>query len=133
MITSIEYLKKVKSYVEKELPPFADGTPFTAALKRPSIIDMVCQGRIANPLMPTINTLIGENSSQSSQHNGEENMVEALKFMETIAESCLVQPKLSEVKEYAGGLTDEQMFAIYSFAMETTNNLTKFCEVPTNS
>lgn len=134
MITSIEDLKKVKPYVEVELPPFSDGTPLTAALKKPSIIDMMCQGRVANPLMLAVNEVMGETTSEKPQFNEKqaEAMVESKKFMEAVAENCLVQPKLKDINEYAGGLTDEQLLAIYNFATEDTTDLAKFCKVPTN-
>ena len=123
MVTTIEELKKMRNTFEAELPPFADGSKLVVLLKKPSVFDMVLNGKISNPLFPSEN-----NSSSDTDY------LESIKFINEIAENCLVQPTAKEIKEYTGSdLTDEQIMAIYSLAVKDVNDLEKFCKVPANN
>lgn len=134
-ITTLNDLANVKNTFEVDLPPFGDGTPFTAELRKPSLINMFCSERISNPLISDALKLIGESSSKENLSSEEafKAQVESMKFMKTVSEYCLVNPPIEEVNKLAGGLTDEQIIAIFNFAQFDVNSLSKFCEVPANS
>ena len=141
-VTTIEELAKIKNTFVVELPPFADGNKLTVELKNPSIIDMVCSGRIYNPIIGDAMKVIGEeaakeNISEAEKEAREEQSrkakIESIKFMKYVAESCLVNPTLEDINKYTGGLTDEQIFAIFDAVKLDAVKLSKFCEVPANS
>ena len=48
MVTTIEELKKMRNTFEAELPPFADGSKLVVLLKKPSVFDMVLNGKKLN-------------------------------------------------------------------------------------
>ena len=132
MVTSIEELKKMRNTFEAELPPFADGSKLVVLLKKPSVFDMVLNGKISNPLFPAVNNVLGKSSENNS--GSDTDYLESIKFIKEIAENCLVQPTAKEIKEYTGSdLTDEQIMAIYSLAVKDVNDLEKFCKVPANN
>lgn len=140
-VTTVEELAKIKNTFVVELPPFADGSKLTVELKNPSIIDMVCSGRIYNPIIGDAMKVIGEevkeNVSEAEKEAREEQSrkakIESIKFMKYVAESCLVNPTIEDINKYTGGLTDEQIFAIFDAVKLDAAKLSKFCEVPTNS
>lgn len=140
-VTTIEELAKIKNTFVVELPPFADESKLTVELKNPSIIDMVCSGRIYNPIIGDAMKVIGEevkeNISEAEKEAREEQSrkakIESIKFMKYVAESCLVNPTLEDINKYTGGLTDEQIFAIFDAVKLDAAKLSKFCEVPANS
>lgn len=140
-VTTVEELAKIKNTFVVELPPFADGSKLTVELKNPSIIDMVCSGRIYNPIIGDAMKVIGEevkeNVSEAEKEAREEQSrkakIESIKFMKYVAESCLVNPTIDDINKYTGGLTDEQIFAIFDAVKLDAAKLSKFCEVPANS
>lgn len=137
MATSIEELKKV-SAVETDLPPFSDGTPFKAVLKKASIINMARDGKIPNPLMKTLMKVIGMDEKTDSKNedekieiqevfNNEDDVMKSLDFMMLVVENSLVTPTYKQIKECGVSLTDQQIFAIFSYALGDIDLLSKFC------
>lgn len=126
MITTIEELKKASICFEAVLPPFPNGIPFTAKLKKPSIFDMTSEGKIANPLLLSALGVVGENTQQKTELSPEES-TKMLQFVRNVAESCLVEPTLQQINEYAGGLSDNQIFAIYQTVIADIQAYEKFC------
>ena len=133
MVTSVEDLKKVGT-VEKELPPFDDGTPFTAKLRKISVIDMARNGKIPNPLMKAFMNISGDKKEKTDNVNLEkellekdENMIKSFEFMMSVVENSLVSPTYKEIKDCGVMLTDQQIFAIFNFAFGDFSVLEKFC------
>ena len=127
-ITSIETLKQVKSTEVVELPAFADGTPLVAELKQPSVINMFISGRVTNQLLEVAAQVIdGENGNDSSEAPKKlPDMAASMNFVESLCEECMVDPTYAQVKEYAGGLTDEQMMFIYRYSQKGIDALKSF-------
>lgn len=130
--TSIEELKKAKLTTIRELPSFPDGTPLVVELKKPSLIDMTIRGRILNPLLTSAISIIPTEDKEKAEGekatpalNAEDFKSTAELFI-TICEECMVKPTYAEVKEYAGGLTDEQILAIYNYTQEGMDKLQSF-------
>lgn len=115
-VTGIEDLKKASPYRVVELPPFPNGTPLVVKIQSPKLIDMMINGGIYNPLNEVVNEVI---EGKAPKKNGKkvkpdpENQKSAMELIKKIAVSCLVEPTVAEIEEYAGGLTDMQIFAIY--------------------
>lgn len=138
-VTSFEDLKKV-STAETQLPPFADGTPFVAILRKVSIINMAIDGRVPNPLMKTVLKVLGTDSSENTESleaieknatndlsSNEESAKQSLEFLLTVVKNSLVSPTYEEIEKSGVKLSDEQLFAIFSYALGGMEILSKFC------
>ena len=66
-VTSFESLQEYAKGQIVELPPFAEGQPFVARLVRPSLLDMVSDGTIPNPLIASANKLFAMRVIPSSK------------------------------------------------------------------
>ena len=131
MVTKIEDLKTVGTQ-EIELPPFADGTPFTARLRKISLFQLIGKKKIPNPLLQTVSKLLGlenekENNIADKIISDGENLNNLIEFMLIIAENSLVEPKFKELQENDIYLTDEQLLEIFRFSVGDLQQLMKFC------
>lgn len=123
-ITSIDELKKIANGAIVELPPFAEGTTFYAKLKRPSLLNMVKQGKIPNTLLVRANELFVQDGGLDPE---EENMMqEMFEVIELIARETFVEPTYKEIKEAGIELTDEQLMFIFSYAQQGVKALETF-------
>lgn len=138
MVTNLEQLRKIRTTEEVELPPFVDGTPFTAELKKVSLIDMVKRGKVPNPILSSMMTVTDKDTKpkakgeSKNEHNVatamNENTAETFTFMQDVAEECLVNPSYKDIAENGVSLTDAQIMSIFSYAMSGTVTLSSFRE-----
>lgn len=124
MVTSISELQKAKYTWEFKAPDFPNGTPLTVELRSASIMSMMKDGVISNPLLSDVQTLTeskkkGVKLTAAQQAN-------AYGFIMDVVNYCVVSPTVAEIKEYAGGLTDAQIFAIYNEVMKPVMALSSF-------
>lgn len=124
-VTSIEELKEYAKGQLVELPPFADGQPFVARLKRPSMIDMVSSGSIPNSLMDKATSLFMEGANSISAED-----VETLKgvgdVMEYIFKASFVEPTYDQIKEVGLELTDDQRMFVFNYSQLGVKALESF-------
>lgn len=124
-VTSIEELKQYSNGTLVELPCFAEGQPFVARLKRPSLLGMVKQGKIPNTLLVRANELFVQDGTGFDPD--EENMMEQMfDVLELMAQETFVEPTYSEIKEAGVELTDEQMMFIFNYAQQGVRALESF-------
>lgn len=119
--TSLEDLKKVNVYGAElvvELPPFLDGTPFNAKVRRPSILRMAKDGRIPNKLSAAVDELM-----DVSLTTARTSIAERAEVLEIVAAATLVDPTYEQVKE---NLDQAQLMAIWSYVMNGVNSLIPF-------
>lgn len=130
MVTTIEELKKARQTWEFTAPPFANGAELTVELRQPSLTSMVFDGTISNPLIDDVQTLteLGKGGKPTAAQQ-----MKAYKFINTVVEYCVVSPTIKEIDEYAGGLTDGQILAIYEEVMKSVTDLSSFRTESTNS
>lgn len=122
-VTSFEQLKSYAEGRMVELPPFAEGQPFCAMMRRPSLLVLVKSGKIPNRLLVTANKLFME---KGIDEKDEEFMPQALDIFDTIAEASLVKPTFKEIKEAGLNLTDDQMMFIFSYTQQGVKALERF-------
>jgi len=104
-----------------ELPPFEDGTPFVARLRRVSLMGAIAGGKLPNTLLPIAwKALKGELKPTAI---GEENPQEMQDFLNFFCSLVLVEPAWDEVREL---LTDEQVMAILAYAQAGVRALESF-------
>lgn len=123
-VTTLEDLKKYGSKgVVVELPPFDDSMPLIVSIKRPSLMDMIVDGVIPNPLQAKAIELF-EGKSRASESVDDVRILYDL--MVLFAKSCLVQPTYEDIEEAGVTLTDEQLLAIYNYAQRGSRALEPF-------
>jgi hypothetical protein len=117
-LTTLGEIANVKREETVELPPFHDGTPFVAKLRRPSILRMVELGQIPNPLSTAIDELMSGAKELKSP------VKDRAEVLTTIAKAALLDPPWSD--ELAEVIDSVQLMAIWEFVMYGVNAVLPF-------
>ena len=125
-VTSIEDLKNFSNGQIVELPPFGEGQPFVAKLKRPSMLLLAQKNLIPNELLTSANTLFEGGVSSSVNSMDKDTLTKLLKVMEIICEAALVEPTYHELKTAGVELTDEQFMFIFGYTQNGVRQLKSF-------
>ena len=123
-VTSLEQLKQYANGNIVRLPDFAEGQPFVAKLKRPSILGMAKQGKIPNSLLVKTNELFVRSGSLDTEENSM--MQEIYDVIDLIADETFVEPTYDEIKSTGIELTDEQMMFIFNYSQQGVKALESF-------
>lgn len=123
-VTSLEQLKHYVNGNIVRLPDFAEGQPFVAKLKRPSILGMAKQGKIPNSLLVKTNELFVQSGSLDTEENSM--MQEIYDVIDLIASETFVEPTYEEIKSTGIELTDEQMMFIFNYSQQGVKALESF-------
>jgi hypothetical protein len=123
-VTSLEQLKQYANGNIVRLPDFAEGQPFVAKLKRPSILGMAKQGKIPNSLLVKTNELFLQSGSLDTEENSM--MQEIYDVIDLIASETFVEPTYEEIKSTGIELTDEQMMFIFNYSQQGVKALESF-------
>lgn len=123
-ITSLEQLKQYANGNIVRLPDFAEGQPFVAKLKRPSILGMAKRGKIPNSLLVKANDLFVQSGSLDTEENSM--MQEIYDVINLIASETFVEPTYDEIKSTGIELTDEQMMFIFNYSQQGVKALESF-------
>lgn len=123
-VTSLEQLKQYADGNIVRLPDFAEGQPFVAKLKRPSILGMAKRGRIPNSLLVKTNELFVQSGSLDTEENSM--MQEIYDVIDLIASETFVEPTYDEIKSTGIELTDEQMMFIFNYSQQGVKALESF-------
>ena len=123
-VTSLEQLKQYANGNIVRLPDFAEGQPFVAKLKRPSILGMAKQGKIPNSLLVKTNELFVQSGSLYTEENSM--MQEIYDVIDLIANETFVEPTYDEIKSTGIELTDEQMMFIFNYSQQGVKALESF-------
>lgn len=116
-ITSIGDLESLKKGEVIELPPFDENTPFTARLKRPSLLTLCKNGTIPNSLLATAQKIFeGEKTGDILKYGD---------VLHIVAKSALVEPAYEGIKEL---LTDDQLTLIFNYTQTGVLALLPFRE-----
>ena len=123
-VTSLEQLKQYANGNIVRLPDFAEGQPFVAKLKRPSILGMAKRGKIPNSLLVKTNELFIQSGSLDTEENSM--MQEIYDVIDLIASETFVEPTYDEIKSTGIELTDEQMMFIFNYSQQGVKALESF-------
>lgn len=122
-ITSFEDLQSYAQGQVVTLPPFAEGQPFVARLRRPSMMALVKSGKIPNTLLQTANSLF----LKSSVDDKDDGALDSLwGVLDTLCEAALLEPTYAQVKEAGLSLTDDQMMFIFNYTQQGVKALESF-------
>lgn len=132
-ITSLQNLKTYTKGQIVELPPFAEGMPFVARLKRPSMLVLVKSGKIPNELLKTANDLFMGRSNKSSGGSNTNELKEMFTIFDALCEASFVEPTWEEIKESGMELTDDQYTFIFNYSQQGVKALKSFRSQSTGS
>lgn len=124
-ITSISDLHMYGKGAIVRLPDFAEGQPFVARLRRPSMLVLAKQGKIPNTLLASANTLFAKGGAGADIDNPKM-MADMYDVMEVIARAALMEPTYDEIRECDVTLSDQQMMAIFSYTQNGIEALGSF-------
>lgn len=108
---------------EVELPGFGDGKPWTAKLRRLSLVSMAKAGKIPNPLLAAVTELYQTGSMKNVT------LDKAAEVMLLMAREALCEPTMEQLENAGAMLTDEQLSAIYVYAQRGVSALAPFRQV----
>lgn len=121
--TSLEDLVKASQGVIIELPPFAEGQPFVAKLRRPSMLALIKSGKIPNSLLATANKLFADGTVDEDDPNALSSLFSVL---DALCEACFVEPSYNEMKTAGVELTDDQLMFIFNYTQRGVAALDSF-------
>lgn len=124
----ITTLNDLESYSKGQivaLPSFAEGQPFIARIKRPSMLQMVANGVIPNTLLIKAQELFLE-QAESFDPDDSDMMKQMLQILEIVAKESLLEPTYNNIKECGLQLTDDQLMFIYNYSQQGVKILEPF-------
>lgn len=124
-ITSANDLQSYAAGVVVRLPDFAEGQPFVARIRRPSMLALAKSGKIPNSLLTAAGELFSKGGEGLDADN--ENMLSDMyNIMYIICKSALIQPSMEEIEGAGLELSDEQMMAIFNYSQTGVKALESF-------
>lgn len=122
-VTSLEALREYGKGAIVQLPPFAEGQPFVARLRRPSMMVLAKSGKIPNSLLNTANSLF---MGEGVKSDNECAMKEVLSIVDILCDAAFIEPTYSQLKEAGVELTDEQYMAVFQYTQKGLKALEPF-------
>jgi len=122
-VTNITDLQSYAQGTVVRFPDFAEGQPFVARVRRPSMLVLAKQGKIPNTLL----NAAGELFSKGGVNSVNENMLgDMYDICEIICEASLIQPTFQQIKEAGMTLSDDQIMAIFNYTQVGVKALESF-------
>lgn len=123
-VTPISTLQEYANGEIVEFPPFAEGMPFYARVKRPSMMVLMKTGKIPNSLMIAANSLFSGDMENSKID--EDFYKQVLSVIEVIAEASFLEPTWRDIKAAGVELTDEQYTFLFNYTQKGVKALEPF-------
>jgi len=124
-ITSFTDLQSYAAGSVIRLPDFAEGQPFVARVRRPSMLVLAKQGKIPNTLLNAAGELFTKGGSGMDSDN-ERMLGDMYDIMRIICEASLIQPSLKDIENAGMELSDNQMMAIFNYSQAGVKALESF-------
>ena len=121
-VMTFDKLQDVSDSAIVELPPFGDGTPFIARVRRPSMLKLCKEGVIPNSLLKQATSLFTSGNDSVDKIS----ITEIYDICEIICMSALVTPTYEELQEANLELNDEQIMAIFQYSQGGVKALENF-------
>lgn len=122
-VTNITDLQSYAQGTVVRFPDFAEGQPFVARVRRPSMLVLAKQGKIPNTLLNAASELFSKGGVNSDNENMLGDMYD---ICEIICEASLVQPTFQQIKEAGMALSDDQVMAIFNYTQVGVKALESF-------
>lgn len=125
IITSLSDLQSYSNGTVVRFPDFAEGQPFVARVKRPSMLMLAKMGKIPNALLNSATQLFTKGGSGMDTKNGK-TLSDIYDICEVIAKASLVQPTYDEIIDSGMTLSDDQVMAIFNYTQSGVKALENF-------
>lgn len=122
-ITSLESLQEYGRGAIVQLPPFAEGQPFVARLRRPSMMALAKSGKIPNALLSTANSLFIKGGVDAADDSV---MKDVLSVVDVLCAAAFVEPTYEQLQKVGVELTDEQYMFIFNYTQKGIKALQPF-------
>lgn len=123
--TSIFDLQTYSQGTLVRFPDFAEGQPFVARVRRPSMLVLAKQGKIPNTLLSSANELFSKGGAGMDGDN--ENMLaDIYSITEIVCEAALKEPTYQQIKDAGLELSDDQLMAIFNYTQTGAKALESF-------
>jgi hypothetical protein len=120
-VTSLEQLKLMAECDVLELPRFKPDMPFIVKAKRPSLLELIRQGKVPNKLLSAAEELFyGKQASRGVE------LDQLASVMNIMAESALVEPSMEDLNSVELKLTDEQLIYLFNYSQKGLNAIQPF-------
>lgn len=123
-ITSMSDLQSYAAGIVVRFPDFAEGQPFVARVRRPSLLVLAKQGRIPNTLLTAAGDLF--NNGGTGSKADDDTLGDMYDICKIVCEACLIQPTMQEIESAGIEITDEQLMAIFNYSQVGVKALTNF-------
>lgn len=125
-VTNLKDLKNISKGEVVELPSFSE-TPFIARLRQPSLVGLVASGKMPNHLIGLATALFNADSDKVNKTlETQKGIKDLYEIMLVVAEECLIEPSMSDIREAGLELTDTQLTAIFNFSQRGARALESF-------
>lgn len=105
-------------------PDFAEGQPFVARVRRPSMLVLAKEGKIPNSLLKSATDLFTKGGN--SMANDENTLSEVYNICEIVAKATLIEPTFEEIESAGLTLADNQIMAIFNYSQNGVKALESF-------
>lgn len=124
-ITSVTDLHRYAQGTVVRFPDFAEGQPFVARVRRPSMLVLAKSGKIPNSLLNTASELFAKGGAglDVDDQNMLSNFYDTCKI---ICEAALIQPTMAEIDSAGITLSDDQLMAIFNYTQTGVKALQSF-------
>lgn len=123
-ITSMSDLQSYAAGIVVRFPDFAEGQPFVARVRRPSLLVLAKQGKIPNTLLTAAGDLF--NNGGTGSKADDDTLGDMYDICKIVCEACLIQPTMQEIESAGIEITDEQLMAIFNYSQVGAKALTNF-------
>lgn len=124
-VTTLSDLQAYKKGSVVRFPDFAEGQPFVARVRRPSMLVLAKQGKIPNALLNAASDLFTKGGSGLNT-NDTDMLSQVYDICKIMCESALIEPTLEEIESIGLELSDEQMMAIFNYTQYGVKALESF-------
>lgn len=124
-ITTIVDLQKYASGTVVRFPDFAEGQPFVARVRRPSMLVLAKSGKIPNSLLTAAGQLFTGGGSGVDADNADM-LAQIYDICKIICEAALIQPTMKDIESAGMSLSDDQLMAIFNYTQSGIKALESF-------
>lgn len=124
-ITTITDLQNYASGTVVRFPDFAEGQPFVARVRRPSMLVLAKQGKIPNTLLTAAGELFTKGGGGIDADNVEM-LGQVYDICKIICSAALVEPTMDDIESAGMELSDDQLMAVFNYTQNGIKALEPF-------
>lgn len=114
-VTSLEDLKQYAKGSVVRFSDFADGQPFVARVRRPSLLALAKIGKIPNELLSVASGLFTKGVAASQDADNGKLLADVYDVCRVICDAALVEPTLDQIEDAGLELSDKHMIEIFNY------------------